>query len=242
MLFNSKSFFSLFYGLMLGASLTGLEHANASEVVAQAKVNLAKSARGMEHPSNEGVVVWLTRIDTPMEPATPIAAKSHLQLAQKNKQFVPHLLVVPVGSVVDFPNLDPFFHNVFSRFDGKRFDLGLYESGTSRSVHFDRPGVSYIFCNIHPEMSAVVVTVPTQYYASSSSSGALVIHDVEPGTYEVNVWAMGSSEKSLAAFHHRINVSGRTFDLGQIALDVAAPGPHKNKFGEDYDQRPSANY
>lgn len=243
MLFNSKSLFPLFSGMMLGASLTCLDYANATEVVAQAKVSLAKSAHNIERPSNEGVVIWLTRIEeTPMETPTPVAAKSHLQLAQKNKQFVPHLLVVPVGSVVDFPNLDPFFHNVFSRFDGKRFDLGLYESGTSRSVHFDRPGVSYIFCNIHPEMSAVVVTVPTQYYASSSSSGALVIHDVAPGSYEVHVWAMGSSEQSLAALHHRITVSGRTVDLGQIALDVATPGPHKNKFGEDYDQRPSANY
>jgi len=65
------------------------------------------------------------------------------------------VLVVPVGSVVDFPNHDPFFHNVFSLFDGKRFDLGLYEAGATNSVRFDRLGVSFLFCNIHPEMSAV---------------------------------------------------------------------------------------
>ena len=67
------------------------------------------------------------------------------------------MLVVPVGSVVAFPNRDPFFHNVFSLFEGKRFDLGLYEAGSTRDVLFDKPGVSYIFCNIHAEMSAVVI-------------------------------------------------------------------------------------
>lgn len=243
MSFNAKSFFFFACGIMLSGCLIRQAHAVGTEVIAQAQVKLAKAAPGVERQSNEGVVMWLTRVETgPADPLPPITTKTHLQLAQKNKQFVPHMLVVPVGSVVDFPNLDPFFHNVFSRFDGKRFDLGLYESGSSRSVRFDRAGVSYIFCNIHPEMSAVVVTVPTPYFASSSSSGSLVIHDVEPGTYDVHVWAMGSPEKSLAALRHRISVSGRTVDLGAIALDVTAPPPHKNKFGEDYDKKPSTDY
>ena len=75
--------------------------------------------------------------------------------------FTPHILVVPVGSVVRFPNADPFFHNVFSLFDGKRFDLGLYEAGSTKEVTFSREGLSYIFCNIHPEMSAVVISLST---------------------------------------------------------------------------------
>jgi len=89
------------------------------------------------------------------------------RLIQKDKMFTPHLLVVPIGSQVEFPNQDPFFHNVFSLFNGKRFDLGLYESGTSRSVRFDREGVSYIFCNIHPEMGAIVLALNTPYYGIS---------------------------------------------------------------------------
>ena len=97
-------------------------------------------------PDHSGVVLWLTAVGAPVVPP----ATGHFRLAQKNKQFEPHLLVIPVGSTVDFPNLDPFFHNVFSLYKGKRFDLGLYEAGSSRSVHFDRPGVSFIFCNIHP--------------------------------------------------------------------------------------------
>src|SRR5690242_2949969 len=93
--------------------------------------------------SNAGVVVWLTPVDT----ATPPLQPKHARLAQHNKQFQPHLLVIPAGSVVDFPNEDPFFHNVFSLFQGKRFDLGLYEAGTSRAVSFEHPGISFIFCN-----------------------------------------------------------------------------------------------
>ena len=81
------------------------------------------------------------------------------------------MLVVPAGSLVEFPNRDPFFHNVFSLFEGKRFDLGLYEAGTTRTVRFDRPGISYIFCNIHPEMSAVIITVSTPLYAIAKEDG-----------------------------------------------------------------------
>jgi plastocyanin len=188
------------------------------------------------------VVLWLTPVDAAIPTPSRNLANGRLQLAQKNKQFVPHELVVQVGSVVDFPNLDPFFHNVFSLFNGKRFDLGLYESGSSRSVHFDRSGISYIFCNIHPKMSAVVVSVPTPYFALSSAAGNLVIHDVVPGTYLMHVWAMGSSDTNLATIGRRISVSGNTLDLGTISLEESIPAAHKNKFGEDYEARKPSSY
>ena len=216
--------------------------AQATEVTAQAKVKFTGASSKSEHRSNDGVVLWLTTVDAALPARSSGQTRNHFQLAQKNKQFVPHLLVVQTGSVVDFPNFDPFFHNVFSYFNGKRFDLGLYESGSSRSVHFDRPGISYIFCNIHPEMSAVVVSVPTPYYATSSSSGSLVIRDVAPGNYTMHVWAMGNSDASLAAIGRRITVSGESIDLGTLALEESAPGPHKNKFGQDYETRNTPTY
>ncbi len=124
-----------------------------------------------ETPSAANVVVWLS----PIKPGgiTPVipARQSVYRLVQKDKMFTPHMLVVPTGSQVEFPNQDPFFHNVFSLFNGKRFDLGLYESGTSRSVRFDREGVSYIFCNIHPEMGAIVLALNTPYYGISGENG-----------------------------------------------------------------------
>ena len=228
---------------LLMAALPMKSHAagEPTEVTAEARVRVT-GAKPSERHTNEGVVLWLTPVDAPASARASTPPGNRLQLAQKNKAFVPHILVVQVGSTVDFPNLDPFFHNVFSQFNGKRFDLGLYESGSSRSVRFDRSGVSYIFCNIHPEMSAVVVSVPTPYFATSTAAGNLVIHDVQPGTYMMHVWAMGGSDSDLAANGRRISVSGPSVDLGTIALQETMPGPHKNKFGEDYDPKKPSSY
>src|SRR5436305_14598413 len=136
-----------------------------------------------------GAAVWLINASETTEAAQHLARRrQELRLVQKDKSFRPHLLVVQVGSAVEFPNQDPFFHNVFSLFEGKRFDLGLYEAGTSRTVVFDREGISYIFCNIHPQMSAVVVSLKTPYYGIFDSRGAVAIKDVPPGRYELHVW------------------------------------------------------
>jgi plastocyanin len=190
---------------------------------------------GRREESAGRVVVWLAPAD--QTPATfPPAQKEHLRLEQKNKTFVPHLLVVPVGSVVEFPNHDPFFHNVFSLFDGKRFDLGLYEAGTTRNVHFDKPGVSYIFCNIHSQMSAVVIAVPTPYYAVSDAKGQLVLADVPAGRYVMHLWYEGVAPEELDTLTRTIVVTENSSSLGLLRLkSPGAPQPHKNKYGRDYD-------
>jgi plastocyanin len=191
------------------------------------------------------VVVWLT----PLQPVdTKSAPASHppYRLLQKDKQFHPHLLVVPTGTSVEFPNADPFFHNVFSLFNGKRFDLGLYESGTSRSVRFDREGVSYIFCNIHPEMGAVVLALSTPYYAVSGADGTLTIHGVPPGSYRQNVWSETGTWLQADDTRHVVQIGPgtSTVRLGEITIQPAASplGNHKNKFGEDYQPEPHQPY
>lgn len=138
-------------------------------------------------------VLWLTPVSAPA--ANPALPPGHFRLVQKNRMFTPHLLVVPVGSVVAFPNADPFFHNVFSLFNGKRFDLGLYEAGKSKDVVFSREGVSYIFCNIHPEMSAVVVALSTPYFAIADHDGSLNLAHLPSGEYEIHVWIEGLLQK-----------------------------------------------
>jgi plastocyanin len=182
-------------------------------------------------------VLWLK----PLDPAPPEAAPTQqsgkkLQLTQKNKSFEPHVLVVPVGSAVDFPNRDPFFHNVFSLFDGKRFDLGLYESGASNSVRFDRLGVSFLFCNIHPEMSAVVMAVDTPYYGVSDRAGNITISSVPDGKYELHLWYERSLGVDLNKLTRTISVSSVTKDLGTIGVPENPDfSPiHKNKYGKDY--------
>jgi hypothetical protein len=141
-----------------------------------------------------------------------------------------------VGSVVAFPNRDPFFHNVFSLFEGKRFDLGLYEAGSTRDVHFDKPGISYIFCNIHPEMSAVVVALDTPYYGVSDHRGQVVIADVPSGKYTLRVWYESALPEALKAMTREVTVSDATSTLGVLRLAEAnLPSAHKNLYGRDYD-------
>ena len=155
--------------------------------------------------------------------------------------FTPHLLVVPAGSSVDFPNEGPFFHNVFSLFNGKRFDLGLYESGTTRAVHFDREGVSYIFCNIHPEMGAIVLALTTPYYAISTADGIVDIHNVPPGNYRLHVWSEAARSINPVDGEKVVQVGATPVRLGEITMEGTTDllRDHKNKFGEDY--RPSHN-
>jgi plastocyanin len=186
------------------------------------------------------VVLWLSPVDGPMPPVAP---RSNLRMVQKNKEFTPHLLVIPAGSSVEFPNLDPFFHNVFSLFDGKRFDLGLYEAGSTRSVRFEREGVSYIFCNIHPEMAAVIVALKSPYYGISAADGSVTLRDIPPGRYHVHVWGEQLKLASAADAQRIVEVSPFA-SLGELPL-VVSPNilmNHKNKFGEDYAPDQHAKY
>jgi plastocyanin len=196
--------------------------------------NLGKKLK--DPPSAANVVVWLEPLKAgTVAPAMPSRRTSY-RLVQKDKMFTPHLLVVPTGSQVEFPNQDPFFHNVFSLFNGKRFDLGLYESGTSRSVRFDREGVSYIFCNIHPEMGAIVLSLSTPYYGISGEDGAVVLHNVPPGSYRLNVWSEKGQLESEGAADKIVQVVNDPLHLGDITIQSTtdALANHKNKFGEDY--------
>jgi hypothetical protein len=201
-------------------------------VTAQAVIVRDPASRPSPGPSD--VVVWLTPVDRTI-PA-PDIPQQHPSLTQRNKSFEPHLLVVPVGTIVDFPNRDPFFHNVFSLFDGKRFDLGLYETGTTRYVRFDRPGVCYIFCNIHPQMSAVVIVLDSPYYAIATRRGTITIPDVPPGRYMLHVWDERSLPDQLAKLTREIVVSPSQPSLGSIQIsETALVAAHKNKYGRDYD-------
>ena len=182
------------------------------------------------------VVAWLTSASASINPVATVPTRPP-RLVQKNKAFSPHLLVVRVGSVVEFPNRDPFFHNVFSLFEGKRFDLGLYEAGGSRLVHFDRPGISYVFCNIHPEMSAVVVVLDTPYYGVSDPAGDVRIEAVPIGQYELHVWSETASPEQLQALTRHVMISDSTHTLGTMRLTEtrALHVSHNNKYDLPYE-------
>ena len=202
-----------------------------------------KSAKAAADASD--IVVWLK----PLDPGAKSEAEAgttqkKFQLVQHNKAFHPHVMVVPVGSVVDFPNRDPFFHNVFSLFDGKRFDLGLYEAGATNSVRFDRLGVSFLFCNIHPEMSAVVVAVDTPYYGLSDRKGNVAVQNVPDGRYELHVWYERSLPDDLKALTRTVAVTATSKELGtiQVPENPSFTNAHKNKYGQDYTPPPVPTY
>jgi plastocyanin len=222
--------------LMVGACLVA---AQAQTATVRGRLDLVGGGKASQ-PTFPATVVWLTPVSGTagdLPPFTP-SPSANLRLVQKNKSFEPHILVAPVGSVVEFPNRDPYFHNVFSLFEGKRFDLGLYEAGSSRIVHFDRVGVSYIFCNIHPEMSAVVITLATPFYAISTSDGHLSIPNVPYGRYLLHVWTESVGSENAQPPAREITITEGAPSLGMIRV----PAPtgqtlaHKNKYGRDYDQ------
>lgn len=188
------------------------------------------------------VVVWLT----PVVPVVTTSEPRHpgpFRLVQKDKMFSPHLLVVPAGASVEFPNRDPFFHNVFSLFNGKRFDLGLYESGSSRSVRFDREGVSYIFCNIHPEMGAIILALSTPFYAVSTGA-TVTLPNIPPGAYRLHLWSETAQLANPADDNKLIQVGSTPVHLPTIQLHPASNPTqhHLNKFGEEYRAQHSTQY
>jgi plastocyanin len=246
----------LIWVAMLWASATGLHAQATSQVTSQVTTTTVRGrvevigAEGKAKPRHAaipGTVVWLTAMTgagaeattaMPSQQGGPPASPPNPRLVQKNKSFEPHILVVPVGSMVEFPNHDPFFHNVFSLFEGKRFDLGLYEAGSSRMVRFDRLGISYIFCNIHPEMSAVVITMATPLYAISNRDGQLSLTGVPYGRYMLHVWSEGMGPENAQPITREITIAENAPSLGVIRVPEANGQrmAHKNKYGREYDE------
>ena len=228
------------WALVLGACAAGMQ---AQTVTVRGRVELSAERKTAEKKARQGpvpaTVVWLTAVPGGgVElPPPPPSSDPNPRLVQKNKSFEPHLLVVPAGTTVEFPNHDPFFHNVFSLFEGKRFDLGLYEAGTSRMVRFDRAGISYIFCNIHPQMSAVVITMATPLYAVASSDGQVSIAKVPYGRYMLHIWSEGMGPENGTPETREITIGEKAASLGVIRVPEANGQrmAHKNMYGREYD-------
>lgn len=234
-------------GIWLGACClvaAGLPAA-AQQPPVTVQVEIVRRPQAKQPPAGarldaSNVAVWLVPEGAAAPaPAAP-ANRPAPQLVQRNKAFAPHVVVVQAGALVQFPNHDPFFHNVFSLFAGKRFDLGLYEAGSSRSVRFERPGASFLFCNIHPQMSAVIVVVPTPYFGLSDASGRVTIGAIPDGRYQLQAWHERSSPEDLQSVEQPVIISGSSRSLGPIRIYDHGNFTltHKNKYGQDYDLAP----
>ena len=172
--------------------------------------------------------------------AEPIDAASsraprRVTLAQKNKTFQPRVLAVPAGSSVDFPNNDGIFHNVFSLSGPQPFDLGLYRSGETRVRTFATAGTYRVFCNIHPQMTAIIVVAPSAFTAVAGPDGRFTL-DLPPGRYRVTALSERSSPVSVEIASTQGATAAPELTLDESAWALAQ---HKNKFGKDY---PAAAY
>jgi plastocyanin len=202
---------------------------NAQDATVRGVVNVLHHSKNKSGSAD--VVVWLTSMGT----KEAVSPGPTARLLQKDKQFAPHMLAVTAGTAIEFPNQDPFFHDVFSIYHGKPFDLGLYESGAVRKVRFSEIGVSYIFCNIHPEMSAVVVTLSTAHFAVTARDGTFQINQVPPGRYKLETWYELASESDLASLSREFEITSGDNALGTMTLHSSdAPHDHLNKYGEPY--------
>ena len=188
----------------------------------------------VRHHNFKDVVVWLEPVDGAPPARIP---PRHYVMEQKDKHFKPHVLAIPVGSTVDFPNHDPIFHNVFSNYDGQTFDLSLYRPETSRSEAFKRPGFARVFCNIHPTMSAVIAVLATPWFDVSKASGDFEIRDVPPGNYTLHIFHERATEETLNALTQPVSVE-KTAPLVLKTIHISEtgyiPAPHKNKWDKDY--------
>ncbi|MBV9038072.1 MAG: hypothetical protein JO182_26530 [Acidobacteriaceae bacterium] len=188
-----------------------------------------------------GIVVWLQPLDD--KPAAVARSSSRIRIRQKNKTFSPHVLVVPVGTTVEFPNDDPIFHNAFSSYNGQIFDIGLYPPGSTRSITFRREGVVRVFCNIHAAMSAVIVVVNTLYFAATGKDGVFQIEGVPKGPYRLAFYYERATDKTLEGLSRMVVIRNDAEDLGVTGISEAGylAIPHMNKYGKPYGPAPDVS-
>jgi plastocyanin len=176
-------------------------------------------------------VIWLELAPTVPPPRM---AQTRTETFTEGKQFLPRVSVVPAGSTIAFPNHDPFNHNVFSLSPEARFDLGLYGRGEAKSAPFPRAGIVRVYCNVHPQMSAIVVVRDNPYYTQPGADGSFTLNEVPPGSYVLHAWHERGGETTRA-------ITVPAGGLRNTALQLDARGyrfvQHLNKFGQPYTQQ-----
>jgi plastocyanin len=188
------------------------------------RVSLTKNGESQQDASR--VVVWIEGAHREGEHSSRQSMKS------ERKRFTPRVVVVSVDGSVDFPNVDPIYHNVFSVSGANRFDLGLYRAGASKDKKFEQPGLVRVYCNIHPQMIGFVLVVDSDFSTVTAPDGSFRFDGVPLGPHKLKVW----HEEGGDPVETPIVVRARADTPASPRLDITGfrPQPHKNKYGKDY--------
>lgn len=199
----------------------------AAHDVAEVRGTLVLVREG--RPVAEGVDKAVVYFTPAKKPKVAPGVESVPEMATSRKQFVPRRLVVPVGSKVRFPNLDPILHNAFSVSGGNAFDVGLYGKGSGKEVVFNEPGLVRVFCNVHQAMAGYVLVIDTPFSTAPDARGAFALDGLPAGAGTLTVW------------HEQADPLTQELTLplkAPLRLSLAVSKPrvprHLNKFGKAY--------
>jgi plastocyanin len=198
------------------------------------KVNFV-TKRG-QSPVAAETLVWIE----PVSGKAPRLTPGNFSITTRNKVLVPHVLAIPAGSTVTFPNDDPISHNLFSLSSNNSFDLGLYRRGAGKSQKFETPGVVNVYCNVHPNMSAVIRVMATPYFAFADARGDFLVSGVPAGKYRLVAWNEQGGEAEVP-----LDIAGNA-NPGPITVTLDSrnyrASQHMDKTGKPYKAPSSREY
>lgn len=202
------------------ASLAGTAAAQPSSRV----VGTVKVAEPDGQPANPAdVIVYVVGFTEP-------ASDKVTTIAQKGRKFVPDLVAITVGERVEFPNFDPFLHNVFSQSTPRKFDLGSFTRGETKQKDFPVPGVVDVYCNIHPEMAATILILPNRRHTVASPDGKFTLDGVPPGDWMVFAYTRRATKPASA----KVSVKAGADATVDLEIVRGAEPAHLNKYGAKY--------
>jgi len=216
------SYRHLTFGLAFAVSATSL----SAQAAVSGQISL-KERPGDETEDVTNAVVYLE----PLGGAKTKLSATNMSIAMQARQFAPRVRVITEGSKIEFPNQDPFDHNVFSKATQGPFDMDSYGKGKSRENTFKSAGIYPIYCNVHPKMTAFVITLKTPYFAQAAKDGHFVLEKIPAGNYKIHVWHDRGGEQTADLMVPATGLSGLKYELDARGYKYVQ---HKNKFGKDY--------